>query len=146
MTAFAGVLDLDDRRARLLQRRPRESVAASARPARPSRASRQGGGPPLCTIDDFAYRGREPRACAPGEMLCLVTDGVTEAQNRGGRALRDRAAARRCCARLDADRATAREVVDAVCADLAAFVGDAERSDDLTLLVLRWIGPRAAAG
>jgi serine phosphatase RsbU (regulator of sigma subunit) len=33
------------------------------------------------------------------------------------------------------------EVVDAIRADVAQFVGNAEATDDITLLVLRWNGP-----
>ena len=76
-----------------------------------------------------AVRGRRLRLCgrghlrmATGEMLCIVTDGVTEAQNAARRALRQRARAASCCARV---RATARRarVVDALRTDVAAFVG-----------------------
>ena len=87
VTAFAGILDLRQRRARLLQRRPREPVPAARRPTRALARIADGDGPPLCAVDDFDYRGAQLPA-APGELLCLVTDGVTEAQNAGRRAVR----------------------------------------------------------
>ena len=39
------------------------------------------GGPPLGTVDDFPYPV-EHRQLAPGEMVLLYTDGVTEAQDK----------------------------------------------------------------
>ena len=42
-----------------------------------------GGGPPLCVIEDFAYETITARL-RPGDTVLMVTDGVTEALNRGG--------------------------------------------------------------
>ena len=103
----------------------------------------EGGGPPLCAIDDFAYRDARFQMRA-GDLLCLVTDGVTEAQNAAAN-LYGNARLHLLLARLPAETITPQEVIDAIRADLAAFVGKAEQSDDLTLLVLRWNGPRAKA-
>ena len=43
----------------------------------------EGGGPPLCAVDGFPY---EPatRRLEPGDTLCLITDGVTEAAGPDG--------------------------------------------------------------
>lgn len=93
------------------------------------------GGPPLCVIDDFAYVAQRVRL-SPGDTLCLITDGISEAMNAGGEAygserlLHVLKAASACASPAD--------VVQRVQADLAAFVGEAEASDDMTLLVLRW--------
>jgi serine phosphatase RsbU (regulator of sigma subunit) len=70
----------------------------------------------------------------PGDTFVGHTDGVTEARSPDGsfygedrfRALLATLAGR-----------SAREIVDAVTADVADFRGDAEPSDDLTLLVVR---------
>ncbi len=78
-----------------------------------------------------------------GELLCLVTDGVVEAQNRGG----ERYGSRRLHALLSRPQAgviTAQDQVDALCEDLRVFGASAELADDLTVLALRWIGPGAA--
>lgn len=97
-------------------------------------------GPPLCVMDDFDY----PVQCyrlAPGETLCLTTDGITEAMDADARLYGNE--------RLDAllgglpASAGPAGVVAAVRADVAAHVGTAEASDDLTLLVLRWNGADA---
>jgi hypothetical protein len=78
----------------------------------------------------------------PGELLCTVTDGVTEAQNRA-RALYGSARAEAILPALAAGRTTTRDVVDALRADVEAFAAGAEPADDLTILALRWRGPAA---
>jgi serine phosphatase RsbU (regulator of sigma subunit) len=93
------------------------------------------GGPPLCVLQDFAYGARRIRL-APGDTLCLVTDGVTEAMNSAGELYGSErfAAVIRNIGAGD----TAHGLIERVRTDVAAFVGDAEPADDLTLLALRW--------
>jgi adenylate cyclase len=97
----------------------------------------ESGGPPLCVIDDFPYVAASHQL-RPGETICLVTDGVTEAVNAGGELYGRR--------RLDrilgglGPSATAVEVGEAIRADVGRFAGGAEASDDLTILVVRWTG------
>ena len=38
------------------------------------------GGPPLCVVEDFVYSSSR-RRLEPGEWICVVTDGATEAMN-----------------------------------------------------------------
>ena len=72
----------------------------------------------------------------PGEMLVLVTDGVTEAQNAAGelfgrnRMLTDGA--------LKAGNATA--IVDGIRDQVRNFEGGAEATDDLTVMAVRYLG------
>jgi adenylate cyclase len=88
-------------------------------------------------IDDFPYVAASHQM-RPGETICLVTDGVTEAVNAGGELYGRR--------RLDrilgglGPSATAVEVGEAIRADVGRFAGGAEASDDLTILVVRWTG------
>ncbi len=99
-----------------------------------------GDGPPLCVIDDFEYHGGGTRL-GRGDLLCMVTDGVTEAMNQaqalyGGERLLLvlKAAQGRGLA--------AGELLARVRDDVAHFVAGADPADDLTLLMLRWNGPR----
>jgi serine phosphatase RsbU (regulator of sigma subunit) len=91
--------------------------------------------PPLCLADEFDYRTHR-RMLAPGQFLCLFTDGVTEALNRHdeefGRSRLIAALAR--IAPLD----SAQGVLQGVRHHVEDFAGGAEPSDDLTLMVLRW--------
>jgi adenylate cyclase len=93
------------------------------------------GGPPLCVLDDFAYVSQQVQL-APGDTLCLITDGVTEAVNGknelfGGARLHAALAALPVGQSLNA-------AMQQVRAEIAQFVDGAEASDDLTLLLLRW--------
>ena len=73
-----------------------------------------------------------------GELLCLVTDGVVDAQNPakeryGSERLQ------RVLAKVQAGNATARDLVEAVGTDVREFVGPADPADDVTVLALRWM-------
>ena len=71
---------------------------------------------------------------APGDLLALFTDGIPEAWN----AAEDEYGDDRLLSVLKAARGhDAAGVRDAVLADLAAFVGEAPASDDVTLVLVR---------
>lgn len=103
-----------------------------------------GDGPPLCAVDDFAYQGAQCQL-ARGEMLCLMTDGVTEAQNPAGE-LYGSARAQARLIELSQAGADAPALVTGLQADALAFAAGAEPADDLTILALRWLGPAPVAG
>ena len=98
----------------------------------------EGAGPPLCALDDFPYEASR-RRLEPGDTLCVVTDGVTEAARAGGE-LYSRKRLETLLASLG-EAKSAREVGEALRDDVARFTNGAERSDDLAILVLRWVGP-----
>ena len=138
VTAFAGILDA---RAGTL-----EFCNAGHEPPFARRAGgaleriEHRGGPPLCVVENYAYPV-EHRAVAPGEWICVVTDGITEAMNVRGELY----GAQRLGAVLRAvpENAAPSDVLAAVRADVRAFVGAAEPSDDLTLLCVQWNGRQA---
>lgn len=72
----------------------------------------------------------------PGDVLVLFTDGVTEAMN-GDQVLYDRDRLLEAVRKADG---TAEQYVASIRADVARFVGDAEQSDDITLLAFRYLG------
>ena len=92
------------------------------------------GGPPFCVID-FDYPS-EALTLRPGETLVLITDGVTEAQNRqqtlfgSSRLLADDA--------LKAGSATA--ICEAISDHVRTFEDGAEATDDLTVMAVRYLG------
>jgi adenylate cyclase len=97
-------------------------------------------GPPLCAVEDYQYRPVSVQM-QPGDMLVIITDGITEAQDETGHFYgADRLTA--CLSRLTGAQAV-QTVVDGLLDDVRAFVGKAEPADDLTILALRWRGPGA---
>jgi sigma-B regulation protein RsbU (phosphoserine phosphatase) len=90
------------------------------------------GGLPLGTQADATYAELE-YALAPGAVLVLSSDGISEAKDSSG-ALYGFHRLEHCLAR--APRGSAREIQDWILADVRAFVGDAEPHDDLTLVVV----------
>lgn len=139
VTAFAGILDLASGMLAYCNAGHDDPWLLSGE-ATPRRLT-GGDGPPLCVIDDFEYRGAQVRL-APGAIVCLVTDGVTEAQDAaaalfGG----ERLAA--LIGRLRGAGLSAAALLAAIEDEVAAFVGAAEPADDLTILTLRWKGAAA---
>jgi CHASE2 domain-containing sensor protein len=108
------------------------------RAGRPLSRLTEGGGPPLCAVDGFDYAAASHRL-EPGDALCLITDGITEAARADGE-LYGRSRLEALLTGLDAGK-TAGEIGDAIRHDVAAFTGDAEASDDMAVLVLRYLGP-----
>jgi len=133
VTVFAAVLDL---RSGVLDycnaghENPWQRAAANGALARLA----DGGGPPLCVVDDFVYRTARVRL-APGDFVCIVSDGVTEAN--------DPARAMYGVVRIEAVLASAgsaQAAVEALRADVRAFANGAGAYDDMTLLAVRWRG------
>jgi serine phosphatase RsbU (regulator of sigma subunit) len=140
VTAFAGVLDLDTGELGYCNAgHDNPYLVRTGEPAMHRLAD--GDGPPLCVMDDFPYTGAET-TLAPGEWLCVVTDGVTEAQPADGE-LYGTERVEQTLLREAAAGTTARALVGALRADVDRFVAGAEPADDLTVLVVRWNGPRA---
>ena len=68
------------------------------------------------------------------DVLCLLTDGVTEALGSRGERFGDERAVQHI---VRMRSRPAREILEAIFADLAAFTGGAPATDDRTILVLR---------
>lgn len=135
ITAFAGLLDA--RSGVLDFCNAGHEPPFACRPGGAPERLEHSGGPPLCVMENFEYP-RGHRNLAPGEWLCVVTDGVTEAMSTDG-ALYGSARLRALLERLPPD-ASPPAVVAAVRDDVRRFAGAAEPSDDLTLLCVRWNG------
>jgi serine phosphatase RsbU (regulator of sigma subunit) len=101
----------------------------------------EGGGPPLCVLDDFAYAAASYRL-QRGDALCLLTDGVTDARNPAGEQFgRERLETR---LRALPPHADAERVATAIQDDVRRFVAGGAPVDDLAILVVRWEGPPAS--
>jgi len=140
ITLFGGLLDLDT--GRLVYCNAGHEPPFAVLPGEAPRLIDGSGGPPLCVVDEFDYAAHDYQL-RPGELLCLVTDGVTEAMNPAG-ALLGHDPVLTCLAELPRGAGAAAALAslrDAV----ARFVGAADPSDDLTALTVRWNGPAPTA-
>ncbi len=96
-------------------------------------------GPMAGAMEDMPFSPLETRL-EPGDTLFLYTDGVTEAMNVNGELFSDEAL-------LDTVRshedASPEELIQVVLRDVKQHVGEAQQSDDITMLCLRYNGPKA---
>ena len=136
VTVFAGVLDLAS--GRLVYISAGHDSPFVLGPQEQAQRLPARGGPPLGSVEDFPYPVEE-RQLAPGEMLLLYTDGVTEAENaQHGFYTEVRLEQVLASAPVD----SARAAVDFVRDDVSHFSQGAEQADDITLLAVRWLGAR----
>src|SRR6185312_9009297 len=136
VTVFAGILHLQT--GELNWCNAGHDVPFCLRPDHKIPARLQGdSGPPLCVIAGYDYRSERYRLL-PGEALCVFTDGVTEAMN----SKKELYGRQRLYSILasSAEVPDALELLNAVRDDVRSFVLTTERSDDLTILALRWKG------
>ena len=138
VTAFAGILDLETGELEYCNAGHENPFVIDPSGAQVRRIE-DGDGPPLCVVSDFGYEGARCEL-RPGELVCVVTDGVTEAMNRAGE-LYGSARVDTILPRLARPAATAGDVVEGLHADVDAFAAGADPADDLTILALRWRGP-----
>ena len=102
------------------------------------RALNDGGGPPICVVPDFPYAIARD-ACAPGDIIVLTSDGITEAMDPGGGLYgRDRLQALLRSPAIFASDVAA--IGSALLADVQSFEAGTEPADDQTLVVVRWRG------
>ena len=91
----------------------------------------------LGVLEGFSFASRMTRL-APGETLFVFTDGVTEAMNGEG-GLFSETRLERTLAGLGGE--PVRRVTEQIGRNIEAFVAGAEQTDDITMLVLRYLGP-----
>jgi serine phosphatase RsbU (regulator of sigma subunit) len=84
-------------------------------------------------VFDYATWEQGVVSLAPGDVLVLYTDGITEAQDRHGAFFGEE----RLLTMVQANQGrAAKDIADALLKEVHAFVGDAPRYDDITLLVV----------
>jgi serine phosphatase RsbU (regulator of sigma subunit) len=91
---------------------------------------------PVGAFGDFAYQVQET-TIAPGTVLFLYTDGVTEAKN----ALREQFGRKRLTGILSEGPREPEALDGAVLDGIRAFAGEAAQSDDITMLAIRYEAP-----
>jgi adenylate cyclase len=96
------------------------------------------GNPPLSVMEDIDYQV-ESMKLAPGDAVCVITDGITEAMNSAGELYGETSISELLQSKGKGLSAT--ELLGLIRNDVRTFVNNAEQSDDLSLLVVRWYGP-----
>lgn len=96
----------------------------------------QAGGRPVGLFQDSRYEEGETRL-APGDVLVLVTDGITEAMSAAGEELGDEFIPA-LVQRVRGESAA--EILERIEEEVVRFVGSPEQHDDRTLVVLRCTG------
>ena len=98
----------------------------------------EGGGPPLCVMEDFPYEHAR-FTLKSGDRLVLMSDGITEAMNRDGELYgRDRLnTLLEAPHTRDADAAI---LGNEILAAVTAFEAGVDPADDKTLLLISWRG------
>jgi serine phosphatase RsbU (regulator of sigma subunit) len=133
VTVFAATLD--PRSGRLEYCNAGHEPPFRRRPGGPLERLPRAERPPIGVPEKFGFVTHAVQL-APGEWLCAVTDGVTEAMDASG-ALYGVERLEEVLRSLGPG-VTPQQVTAAVRDDVKAFVGEAAASDDLTLLALRW--------
>ncbi len=131
VTALCGSLDLDTG----------ESIMANAGHMHPVLKSQQAssewvvnGSLALGLMEDNEY-ANVMHTLAPGTSLLMYTDGISEAFDTAGQQYQDK----RLFAVLDrTEDLSAKTLGASVLADVQAFVGTADQSDDITLMVIHY--------
>jgi serine phosphatase RsbU (regulator of sigma subunit) len=91
-------------------------------------------GPPIGTVDDFNYASFHTQL-SYDSVLCLFTDGVTDAVNKNEEMFgHDRLVK---TLNQSTHHKTTSEMIDKVKQTVYSFVGDAEPFDDLTLMLIK---------
>ena len=129
VTLFLGVLDLSTGRLRYCNAgHDRPVLVGDSVEELPALAN-----VPVGVFDDVTYQEQEAMV-APGSLLFLYTDGVTESMDAGRRQF----GRERLLAALAACPRKPEALIRAVGADIRAFAGEAEQSDDLTMLAVHY--------
>ena len=94
--------------------------------------------PPLSVMKDVAYP-TEHMKLAPGDAICVLTDGITEAMNPASELYGETRISE--LLQSKGRGLSASELMGLIRNDVRVFVDCAEQADDLSLLVVRWHGP-----
>jgi CHASE2 domain-containing sensor protein len=137
VTLFAGVLNLQT--GQLNYCNAGHDAPYALRPGVANTRLEHGGGPPLCALEGFEYAAEE-YAMVIGEILCVVTDGVTECMNLKHE-LFGNARLAQLLAVNPRDDVSPEGIGNSVKEAVRLFAAGAEPADDVTIFALRWNGP-----
>ncbi|HEV8406349.1 MAG TPA: PP2C family protein-serine/threonine phosphatase, partial [Sphingomicrobium sp.] len=136
VTMIIGIIDLETGKVLIVCAGHEDPITLSSDGV--VQSHRLEGGPPLGLVD-YPYPVEE-LTLSPGDVLLLVTDGITEAQD-GSSALYGRTRLLEEAARLPR---SASALCEGLRDSVRAFEGGIESTDDLTIMVLCYLGPNAS--
>ncbi len=136
VTVFAGVIDASRGELEYCNAGHHDPYLLAS-DGRLVRRLNEGDGPPVCVAEEVPYSAASHRL-APGDMLCLVTDGVTEAVNAAGE-LYGGERLERMLAQLGPG-VTPAKVGEAIRDDVSQFSAGVAAADDIAILIVRWNG------
>jgi sigma-B regulation protein RsbU (phosphoserine phosphatase) len=94
-------------------------------------------GGPVVGLLEFAPYGQETIRLESGDTIIIFSDGVSEALNSAGEEFGD---ARLQSVAQSVGQASAQTIVDRIVSDVRAFTRGAAQSDDITVMVIRYLG------
>lgn len=136
VTAMAGIIDVVTGEMQLC--RAGHDAPILVRPGEPPESMDVEGGPPLCVLEDYEYPTVQV-TFQPGDMLVLITDGVTEAQDPAEN-LYGRERILDYLNTLDHKTCHTKSVCSGLYADVIRFSADADQYDDITIMAVRFKG------
>ncbi len=133
VTMFIGVLDLPTGRLRYCNAGHEKTfIIGQEIKVLPAKAHL-----PLGAMEDMIYTTQEEKL-TPGDMIFLYTDGLTEAMNMKHELFGMKRIEKVLENYEKQDGVASEALINKVSKTVAAFVGDAEQSDDLTLLAIQY--------
>lgn len=95
-------------------------------------------GVPVGAAENFAFRAQRIQL-SPGDIIFFYTDGVTEAMNEKGKLFSEASLQKTL---NDLREESAEKILSKTKEEIDAFVGDTPQFDDMTMIVLKYIGPQ----
>ena len=137
VTLFYGLLELRTGRVRYVNagHNPPWVLRGNGEPALLQRT----GGMAVAVSEGFPYQ-EGTTTLAPGDLLFLYTDGVTEAFNPDGQEYGEPRLRQTLSAAFASAKDNPTEIVNHVLTDIQSFVRDAPQSDDITCVALGYRG------
>lgn len=134
VTAIGGMIDADTGDVQLSN--AGHDMPILVRSGEPPKILQIEGGPPLCVLEDYQY-GESRISLQPGDVLLLLSDGVTEAQN----IVQDFYGRERVLAYLNRLKDSGYRV-EGLCQglyeDVKLFTQGARQSDDITIMAIHY--------
>jgi len=134
VTAIAGIIDTATGETQLC--RAGHDAPVLSRSDEPLQFMEIEAGPPLCVIDDYRYPVART-TLQPGDLLVLLSDGVTEAQDPAEN-LYGRERILTYMKGLKPVKNRAERVCRGLYEDVKRFSADAVQSDDITIMAVRF--------